>query len=191
MALSETDAGYLVEVGTETGRAISATLPLRQADAATCLAAEREIATAGAGQRRKLPQGDLYDRLFERLEDPRWQDVADRCLACSNCTSVCPTCFCHRHRDEPALGGARSEHSREWDSCFTAGHGHLHGFNVRPETRHRYRQWLTHKLGSWHRQYDRSGCVGCGRCITWCPVGIDLTEEAAALCGDTAEDAGA
>ena len=40
------------------------------------------------------------------------------------------------------------------------------------------RQWLTHKLATWHQQYGHSGCVGCGRCLVWCPAGIDLTEEA-------------
>ncbi|MGA7799412.1 MAG: 4Fe-4S dicluster domain-containing protein, partial [Gammaproteobacteria bacterium] len=134
-------------------------------------------------QTRALPGRNLRAALFANLDHPRWDDVAARCLACGNCTLVCPTCFCHREADQPALDGTASTHVREWDSCFSAGHSALHGFNVRPETRQRYRQWLTHKLGSWHDQFGRSGCVGCGRCITWCPVGIDITEEATALCG--------
>lgn len=80
------------------------------------------------------------------------------------------------------MDGNESRHVREWDSCFTHGHSYIHGFVVRPDTASRYRQWLIHKLGSWHDQYGRSGCVGCGRCISWCPTGIDITEEATAVC---------
>ncbi|MGA8032646.1 MAG: 4Fe-4S dicluster domain-containing protein, partial [Casimicrobiaceae bacterium] len=144
--------------------------------------ARAESERAAAMQTRGLPSRNLRDALSAGFEHPRWDDVAQRCLSCGNCTSVCPTCFCHSEQDAPALGGGESEHLREWDSCFARGHSVLHGFVVRPDTRSRYRQWLTHKLGTWHDQYGRSGCVGCGRCITWCPVGIDITEEAAAIC---------
>ncbi len=190
LALSELDEGFLVEVGTERGAAVAAQLPLQPSRPEQHRQAEQEIEEAAHQQFRQLPSRDLQSALFARLEHPRWDAVAARCLSCGNCTSVCPTCFCHAEQDVPALGGARTEHVREWDSCFSVGHSHLHGFVVRPETRHRYRQWLTHKLGSWHTQYGRSGCVGCGRCITWCPVGIDITEEATAITGDNWEPRG-
>ena len=80
-----------------------------------------------------------------------------------------------------ALNGDSSMHIREWDSCFNREHAQVHGTNFRPQIRDRYRQWLAHKLASWIDQFGSSGCVGCGRCITWCPVGIDLTEEIAAI----------
>ena len=94
---------------------------------------------------------------------------------------VCPTCFCSSAEEVPDLDRQRSERWRRWDSCFTAEHSHLHGGSVRTSTRSRYRQWIVHKLSTWHDQFDTSGCVGCGRCITWCPVGIDITEEAHAI----------
>jgi ferredoxin len=190
LALSESDAGFLVEVGSEPGRAVAAKLPLETAPEGLADAAEREIYAAANAQQRGLPSKNLRDTLFARLDAPHWDQVAGRCLSCGNCTSVCPTCFCHAELDRPELDGTSSSHLREWDSCFNEGHSYLHGFVVRPDTHHRYRQWLTHKLGSWHDQYGRSGCVGCGRCITWCPVGIDITQEAAAICqGDGPGDA--
>jgi ferredoxin len=146
-------------------------------------AAHEESERAARAQVRGLPSRNLRGALLANLDHARWDDVAERCLSCANCTSVCPTCFCHGEREAPALDGTASEHRREWDSCFTRGHSYIHGYTVRPDTRARYRQWLVHKLGTWHDQYGRSGCTGCGRCIAWCPVGIDITEEAAAICG--------
>jgi ferredoxin len=188
LALAELDDGYVVEAGSERGAEVLAGLALAPASAEQRQQAGREIAAGAARQRRRLPGRDLRAGLFARLDHPRWEEVAGRCLACANCTSVCPTCFCHAEVEHPRLDGGASEHAREWDSCFTMGHSHIHGFTVRADRRTRYRQWLTHKLGSWHEQYGRSGCVGCGRCISWCPVGIDITEEAAAICAEQAHD---
>ena len=191
LALSELDDGFLVAAGSDAGQAIAEALPTATATDSQLRQADEEIDEAARRQARQLPSRNLRATLFDRLEHPRWDDVAARCLACGNCTSVCPTCFCHAEQDVPALDGATSEHIREWDSCFSEGHAYLHGYQVRPEIRQRFRQWMTHKLGSWHDQYGRSGCVGCGRCITWCPVGIDITEEATAICADAQVDGGA
>jgi ferredoxin len=118
------------------------------------------------------------------MEHPRWDDVADRCLSCGNCTLVCPTCFCFDITDGFAgLAGGPPERTRSWDSCFTLGHSYARGGPVRASGKARYRQWLTHKLATWHDQFGTPGCVGCGRCIAWCPVGIDITEEVNALSG--------
>ena len=187
LALSELADGFVAAAGSDKGRAVLAALNLAPATSQQIEAARQQGVAAAAAQTRRLPgrlspSGDnLRDALMSRLEHPRWDAVAARCLACGNCTAVCPTCFCHAEADAPALDGQSSRHERMWDSCFGEAHGHLHGFNVRPDIRSRYRQWLTHKLAGWHDQFGRSGCVGCGRCIAWCPVGIDLTEETTAL----------
>jgi ferredoxin len=94
---------------------------------------------------------------------------------------VCPTCFCTTVEDTADLAGTDAVRRRVWDSCFSVEYAYIHGGSIRPTPRARYRQWLTHKLDSWQEQFGMSGCVGCGRCITWCPVGIDLTEEIAAI----------
>lgn len=184
LALSELDEGFIVEAGSAAGEVVTARLPLSPVVEAQRGRAEHEVLEAARRQRRALSSRNLRDALFANLEHPRWDQVAQRCLSCGNCTSVCPTCFCYAARETPRLDGMESVHTREWDSCFTHDHSYIHGIVIRPDTRTRYRQWLTHKLGSWHAQYGRSGCVGCGRCIAWCPVGIDITEEAAAIGGE-------
>jgi len=184
IALTELEDGFLVRAKSERGKTVLTDLPLLEATDEQQTLAEHQQQTAVEVQQRRLPSRFLKDTLLANLEHPRWEAVAKRCLSCTNCTSVCPTCFCHTAGETPSLDGRTSEHYRQWDSCFTQGHSYMHSFILRDSTQLRYRQWLTHKLGTWHEQYGRSGCVGCGRCITWCPVGIDITEEATAICGE-------
>lgn len=171
---------FLVEIGTEAGAKMLADASCREATPADIAAAAAVTARAAAGMGRELDTDGLKEILQTNLGHRRWDDVAERCLACGNCTMVCPTCFCTTVEDHTDLTGA-AERTRMWDSCFTLDFSYIHGGSVRKETRSRYRQWMTHKLANWIDQFGSSGCVGCGRCITWCPVGIDLTEEAAAI----------
>jgi sulfhydrogenase subunit beta (sulfur reductase) len=184
IAMTEITHGLVMQAGSATGESIVNTLSLASATDAQIKQAQQGIEHAANSQSKKLPlpnDGPLRDMLFNHLDHPRWDDVAQRCLSCGNCTSVCPTCFCSNVESKTALEGQHSEQVREWGSCFTQQHSYIVGKVIRPDTKTRYRQWLTHKVGSWHEQFDSSGCVGCGRCITWCPVGIDITEELTAI----------
>ncbi len=172
---------FLVEAGSERGAALLAELPSRPSTDADVGAAGRAVAGAAERMGRTLDPSDLRGLLARNLEHERWDEVASRCLTCGNCTMVCPTCFCSSVEDVTDLGGEEAERTRSWDTCFSVEHSYIHGGSIRPSGRSRYRQWLTHKFGTWHDQFGTSGCVGCGRCITWCPVAIDVTEELAAI----------
>ena len=171
----------LVEVGSERGAEVLSELPRRPAERVDLDAATAAVDGAAERMGRTLDTTDIRDLLVRNLEHERWDDVASRCLTCGNCTLVCPTCFCTSIEDATDLTGDHAERTRSWDSCFSVDHAYLHGGSIRPSGRSRYRQWLTHKFGTWWDQFDTSGCVGCGRCITWCPVGIDVTEELTAI----------
>jgi sulfhydrogenase subunit beta (sulfur reductase) len=176
---------FLAEAGTARGAEVLRDVPTVPAAAEDVSAADALTERAKATMGRAMPELDLRELLEENYEHPRWDDVAARCLSCANCTMVCPTCFCFSVEDvsglsaDPATGNP--ERQRSWDSCFTMDHSYLHGGPVRVSARSRYRQWLTHKLATWEDQFGTSGCVGCGRCITWCPAGIDITEEVTAI----------
>jgi sulfhydrogenase subunit beta (sulfur reductase) len=172
---------FVARAGSEAGAAILRTIPSEPATAADEAAAEAVVATAAQHMGRSLDTAGLKEALYDNLEHPRWDAVAERCLACGNCTLVCPTCFCTTVVDTSDVTGTVALRERVWDSCFTLGFSYIHGGSIRSSVRARYRQWLTHKLASWHDQFGTAGCVGCGRCITWCPVGIDITAEAAAI----------
>jgi sulfhydrogenase subunit beta (sulfur reductase) len=184
LALTELDSTFLISVGSEVGADMLAGCDWRPAGAFELDKARRLLTEAEEKMGRTLETADLPGLLYDNLEHPRWDETAERCLSCMNCTMVCPTCFCVDVQDVSDLTGDQTERVRLWDSCFNPDFSHVHGGNIRPNIRSRYRQWLTHKLASWIDQFGESGCVGCGRCITWCPVGIDLTEEVAVIRGE-------
>lgn len=175
---------FLVEVGTEQGARILAQVPQRQATAEDVDQARAEVACAAGRMGRPMPEVDLRDLLRQSRESPHWDDVASRCLTCANCTMVCPTCFCTTTEDVTDLTGEHAERWQHWASCFDVDFSYLHGGSVRTTAASRYRQWISHKLSTWHDQFGSSGCVGCGRCIAWCPAGIDITAEVARLAED-------
>ena len=172
---------FLVDIGTQRGADVLGGVPSEAADDATLRQARAGVAAAAEKMGRQMETGGLRELMAASHSAARWDDVAARCLTCGNCTMACPTCFCTSIEDSTDLTGEHAERFQRWDSCFDLDFSYLHGGSVRPSAKSRYRQWLTHKLGTWHDQFGSSGCVGCGRCIVWCPVGIDLTEEVQAL----------
>jgi sulfhydrogenase subunit beta (sulfur reductase) len=177
---------YLAEAGTAGGSAVLAELCGRPAAVAESAEGERLRAAAAGRMGRALDAAGVAEALHVALEHPRWEATSARCLACGNCTLACPTCFCTTVEDTTDLTGAFADRTRRWDSCFTLDLSYIHGGPVRTSLKSRYRQWATHKLATWRDQFGTSGCVGCGRCITWCPAAIDLTVEATAIAVATA-----
>jgi len=185
LALTEVLEGqrhyFLAEEGTELGAKVLQKVPHREATAKERAAAESTVARAAAQMGRTLDTTSIKELLYRNYEHARWDDVAGRCLTCANCTMVCPTCFCTTVEDYTDLKGEHAERWRKMDSCFTMDFSYIHGGSIRASAKSRYRQWMTHKLATWIDQFGTSGCVGCGRCITWCPVGIDITAEVRAI----------
>ncbi|MFC9555292.1 4Fe-4S dicluster domain-containing protein [Rhodococcus sp. NPDC056960] len=172
---------FVVDVGTDNGADVLAEVAHRAAAPAEIDDAHHAVSAAAGRMGRTMPDVDLRQLLHSARDAEVWDDVASRCLTCGNCTMVCPTCFCTTSEDVTDLTGEHAERWQHWSSCFEPDFSHLHGGNVRVSAESRYRQWMSHKLGTWFDQFGSSGCVGCGRCIDWCPVGIDITEEAARL----------
>jgi ferredoxin len=185
LALTEIIEGerhyFVVETGSERGTEILREISHRDARSEEQQAAEAVVSHTATQMGRALDTTDIKPLLYRNSEHSQWDDVANRCLTCGNCTMVCPTCFCTTVEDATDLTGDHAERWRKWDSCFTTDFSYLHGGSVRASAKSRYRQWLTHKLATWIDQFGTSGCVGCGRCITWCPVGIDITAEVDAI----------
>jgi sulfhydrogenase subunit beta (sulfur reductase) len=172
---------FVAEEGTDAGAEVLREVVHGEASTQETAAAERIVERTARQMGRTMASADLKELLYHNYDHPRWDDVAARCLTCGNCTMVCPTCFCTTVEETTDLTGEHAERWQKWDSCFTMDFSYVHGGSVRASAKSRYRQWMTHKLATWIDQFDSSGCVGCGRCITWCPVAIDITEEVRAI----------
>jgi NAD(P)H-flavin reductase/NAD-dependent dihydropyrimidine dehydrogenase PreA subunit len=181
LVLTELDEGFVVRAGSPEGADLVARLPVRGADAGQMLRAAEAVGKVAATMGDPLPTAGLHDRLLAQFDSQHWAQIAERCLSCANCTMVCPTCFCSSVTQRSDLDGGVSTSERVWDFCFTAGFAKVAGGSFRSRPRDRYRQWLTHKFATWVDQFGTFGCVGCGRCITWCPVGIDIRAELLAI----------
>jgi ferredoxin len=179
--IDESGHRFVVDVGSEEGQRVLAALTHRVATEAEVDDACAAVAAAATRMGRQMPAGDIAALLRDSRESPHWADVASRCLTCGNCTMVCPTCFCTTTEDLTDLAGGTWQRSQRWASCFETDFSYLHGGSVRVSGASKYRQWITHKISTWHDQFGGSGCVGCGRCIAWCPTGIDITAEAGRL----------
>jgi len=182
LAMTELREGFLVKVGSARGVQIASSLPLRDPLPAELELAELRLEQAREHMGKSIDAAAAAKALEQGIDHPHWKEVARRCLACGNCTMVCPTCFCSCVVDGSDLTGKSATRQRLWDSCFTHQFTYTTASPVRSTIRARYRHWMRHKLCTFREQFNTSGCVGCGRCITWCPVGIDITEEAAAMC---------
>lgn len=180
--LDEHGHRFLVEAGSDQGRRILSRLPAHKPARNDLDGSAKETARAEAEITKHLETAGIKDRLYDQAESLHWKKIAQRCLSCGNCTLSCPTCFCTTVEDHLDLATKSAERVRVWDSCFNQDFSYIHGGSVRQSPASRYRQWLTHKLAAWIDQFGVSGCVGCGRCIAWCPAGIDIAEEASALC---------
>jgi ferredoxin len=172
---------FLAQIGTKAGAELLAGISAQPASQEEITAGNAVVEETAQHMGRTLLTTGLKELLYRNTESPRWDTVAARCLSCANCTAVCPTCFCSTVEDLTDLTGQQAERLRKWDSCFATDFSYIHGGSVRATPRSKFRQWMMHKLAYWIDQFGTSGCVGCGRCITWCPVGIDITEEARAL----------
>jgi len=179
--IDDTRHDFLVESGSARGAKLVDDLPILPVQLEDIKQVQASLRRTVQQMGRQLETSGLKDVLQQNPDHPRWDEVAARCLTCGNCTMVCPTCFCTTVEDVTDLTGGQAERWRKWDTCFALDFSYLYGGSVRSSAKSRYRQWMTHKLAHWVDQFDTSGCVGCGRCITWCPVGIDITEEAAAI----------
>jgi sulfhydrogenase subunit beta (sulfur reductase) len=175
---------FVAEAGSVQGREVLSNIPHSDATVHEIRAGEERVMAAAELMGRRINTNGIGELLKSSYEHPRWQEIARRCLSCGNCTLVCPTCFCTVFEDYTDLSGDHAHRLRSWDSCFTKDFSYIHGGSVRVSTQARYRQWMIHKLATWLDQFSTSGCVGCGRCITWCPVGIDISEEARIIRGE-------
>lgn len=190
LLITELKDSLLLESGSQAGSKIMKSLPLTAVTDADIQEKASRLENSRKIFKKSVNLDGLPALIYRNFEHPVWQDISERDLECGNCTQVCPTCFCTSSYDSIELKGILKRFSsmsgkkvKKWDSCFSRNFARVHGGNFRTTRRARYRHWFAHKLAYCFEQFGLPGCVGCGRCITWCPAGIDITQELEALRG--------
>jgi len=166
---------YIAEAVSEKGVAFLEDQAFEKNDEKSLSLAEKTRKQAEASMQPLAKKENLEEELERLFSDPVWKDLAETCLSCGICTYLCPTCHCFDLCDEAS--GQAGERIRVWDSCqFPLFTQQASGFNPRPTVKERFRQRIMHKLSYLPRSQGMTGCVGCGRCVTECPVNLDIRE---------------
>ncbi|MGD2142982.1 MAG: 4Fe-4S dicluster domain-containing protein [Anaerolineae bacterium] len=167
--LREVDEGYAVEAVTQKGAALLSNLRAEER--------QGEPSAPAAGDPVPVTPPDEWRPQFK---DGMWRRHGERCLSCRICTYVCPTCRCFDVADrvvEVHPGVTRVERIRVWDACTSTNYRRVAGgHNPRAAKTDRLRNRFFCKFCYYPEDFGPTGCVGCGRCIVSCPVGIDITE---------------
>jgi sulfhydrogenase subunit beta (sulfur reductase) len=125
--------------------------------------------------KQKLSLSQIEQHLDRLFDSKLWNDIAMKCLGCSVCTYLCPTCHCFDIQDQADLNNGKR--IRIWDSCSNPEYTmHASGHNPRPARMNRLRNRIYHKYNYYPKNFDAIACVGCGRCIVKCPVNIDIMD---------------
>jgi ferredoxin len=168
---------YYLEPLTDKGRSLMdlASGLLEEAGEEGLQKKEEAVRRAEEKIRRTVDTDGVPEILPDLWEHPLWQKTAAGCLGCGTCTYLCPTCHCFDIQDE--IEGFEARRCRMWDSCMFEEYTlHTSGHNPRPTRRERTRNRINHKYSYFVRKFNVIACVGCGRCVNYCPVNIDLIE---------------
>lgn len=170
------DTVYLKTVtdeGEELAKALSGVL--EAAGDAERKAAEKIAKEAEGKIQRSIDTEGIAEKLPSLYDHPFWEQFSDRCLGCGICTYLCPTCHCFDIQDETEAFNCRR--ARMWDTCMFAEYTlHASGHNPRPTRKQRTCNRVSHKYSYFPSRFDVIACVGCGRCINYCPVNIDILD---------------
>jgi sulfhydrogenase subunit beta (sulfur reductase) len=166
---------YLVELLTEKGKTFQKNKFLKEALAKDINSAKEVEEKATPKTDGSLPVAGIGKRLDQMLESPFWERVQEKCIGCRICTYLCPTCHCFDIVDEALTN--KGQRVRNWDSCLSSLYSQeTSGHNPRPTNRERTRQRIMHKFNYFPKNFDQIACVGCGRCIIYCPVNFDIRQ---------------
>jgi len=166
---------YLVELLTEKGKTFQKNKFLKEALAKDINLAKEVEEKATPKTDGSLPVAGIEKRLDQMLESPFWERVQEKCIGCRICTYLCPTCHCFDIVDEALTN--KGQRVRNWDSCLSSLYSQeTSGHNPRPTNRERTRQRIMHKFNYFPKNFDQIACVGCGRCIIYCPVNFDIRQ---------------